>query len=105
MRIFDLNNIAVESEKPWTEFLREPSMSMGVYRLAVGQQDLQQPHSEDEVYVVLSGKALFLVGGQSRPVGPGTVIYIERGIEHRFCDVTEEIRLLVFFAPPEGPLA
>ena len=105
MRIFDLNSVAVESEKSWNELFREPTMSVGLYRLAVGQHDLQQPHSEDEVYVVLSGKALFLVGSQSRPVGPGTVIYIEHGVEHRFCDVTEDLRLLVFFAPPESSLA
>ena len=38
-------------------------------------------------------------------VGPGTVIFVERSAEHRFVEVTEDLTVLVFFAPPEGSLA
>ena len=43
-------------------------------------------------------------GGQSKAVTAGTLIYVERMEEHRFCDIVEDLTLLVFFAPPEGSL-
>jgi hypothetical protein len=55
MQTFDLSSLVAESERGdqrWREFLRVPSLSMGLYRLRAGQADEQQPHTEDEVYVV-----------------------------------------------------
>jgi hypothetical protein len=65
MRIFDLGGVAAENARnnqTWLEFLRVPSMSMGLYRLKVGQVDQQVPHAEDEVYYVISGRASFRAG-------------------------------------------
>jgi quercetin dioxygenase-like cupin family protein len=107
MQTFNLNNLVTESQQAdqrWREFLRVPSLSMGLYRLKAGQADEQQPHTEDEVYVVVSGKASFRAGGQEQAVSPGSVIFVERAVEHRFVDITEDLTVLVFFAPPEGSL-
>jgi mannose-6-phosphate isomerase-like protein (cupin superfamily) len=103
MQTFNLNELAASGER-WREFLRVPSLSAGLYRLAAGQADEQRPHTEDEVYVVVSGKASFRAGGREQAVSPGSVIYVERGEEHRFVDVTEDLTVLVIFAPPEGSL-
>jgi quercetin dioxygenase-like cupin family protein len=107
MQTFNLSSLMAESERGcqrWREFLRVPSLSMGLYRLQVGQADEQQPHTEDEVYFVISGKALFRAGGQEQAVVPGSVIFVERAVEHRFVDIAEDLTVLVFFAPPEGSL-
>ena len=107
MQTFDLNDLAAECERAgqrWREFLRVPSLSMGLYRLKAGQADEQQPHTEDEVYVVLSGKAVFRAGGRQQAVAAGTILFVERAAEHRFVDITEDLTVLVFFAPPEGSL-
>lgn len=107
MQTFNLNSLVTESERAnrhWREFLRSPSLSMGLYHLQAGQADEQQPHTEDEVYVVLSGKASFRAAGQERAVVPGSLIFVERAAEHRFVDITEDLTVLVFFAPPEGSL-
>jgi quercetin dioxygenase-like cupin family protein len=107
MQTFNLNDLAADSEpgdQRWREFLRVPSLSMGLYRLKVGQSDEQQPHTEDEVYFVLSGKASFRAGEQEQAVVPGSLIFVERAVEHRFVDITEDLTVLVFFAPPEGSL-
>jgi mannose-6-phosphate isomerase-like protein (cupin superfamily) len=88
----------------WREFLRVSSLSMGLYRLKAGQRDEQRPHTEDEVYLIISGKASFRAGEQEHAVAPGTLIFVERSLEHRFFDVTEDLTVLVFFAPPEGSL-
>ena len=93
-----------DSHRPWLEFLRTASLSMGVYHLKAGQPDPQQPHTEDEVYYVISGLASFRAGSNEQAVGQGTLIFVERLVEHRFFDITKDLTVLVFFAPPEGSL-
>jgi mannose-6-phosphate isomerase-like protein (cupin superfamily) len=105
VQVFDLKSLKAEAEtrqQAWTEFLRSRFLSMGIYRLKAGQNDQQQPHTEDEVYFVVEGSASFRAGNEQRTVGPGEVIFVERTVEHRFFDITEDVTLLVFFAPPEG---
>jgi mannose-6-phosphate isomerase-like protein (cupin superfamily) len=75
---------------------------MGLYRLQAGQSDEQRPHAEDEVYLVVSGNASFRCGGETQAVAPGTLIFVERTVEHRFVDVSKDLTVLVFFAPAEG---
>jgi len=107
MQTFNLSNLVAESERGnqrWREFLRVPSLSMGLYRLKAGQADEQQPHTEDEVYLVITGRASFQAGGQEQVVVPGSVIVVERAVEHRFVNITEDLNVLVFFAPREGSL-
>ncbi len=86
----------------YLEFLRRDSMSCGLYVLTPGADDPQQPHQEDEVYVVLGGRARLTVAGQDQPVGPGSVVFVARTVPHRFTDVTERLSVLVFFAPAES---
>lgn len=91
--------------RPWLEFLRASTLSAGIYHLKAGQPDPQKPHAEDELYYVVSGRALFLAGKEKRAVEPGTIIFVERAVEHRFDEILEDLTVLVFFAPPEGSLA
>ena len=86
----------------YLEFLRRDSMSCGLYVLEPGADDPQQPHQEDEVYLVLGGRARLTVDGQDHPVGPGSVLFVARTVPHRFSDVTERLSVLVFFAPAES---
>jgi len=86
------------SRKPYREFLRVPDLSCGIYTLAAGATDLQAPHDEDEVYYVVSGSARIQVDGQERTVGPGSLLYVPSSAEHSFCEVEEDLTLLVFFA-------
>ena len=86
----------------YLEFLRRDSMSCGLYVLEPGADDPQQPHEEDEVYVVLAGRARLTAAGQDQPVGPGSVLLVARTVPHRFTDVTERLSVLVFFAPAES---
>lgn len=83
------------------ELIRVPAMSAGLYVLQPGEPDRQAPHKEDELYFVVSGKALICVGGEDRPVGPGTAIYVPAGVEHNFHTISAELRVLVVFAPAE----
>ena len=86
----------------YLEFLRRDSMSCGLYVLEPGADDPQEPHQEDEVYVVLEGRAQLEVAGRDQPVGPGGELFDGRTVPHRFHDVTERLSVLVFFAPAES---
>ncbi len=97
----DLQERQRDGRRPYLEFLRVPALSGGLYALAAGSADDQQPHSEDEVYVVMAGRATIRVADQDRPVGPGSVIYVAAGVEHRFHHIVEDLSVLVFFAPAE----
>jgi len=77
-------------------------MSAGLYVLPVGGTDPQRPHHEDELYYVVRGKARFRAAGDDQDVSAGSVIFVAAEVEHRFYDVTEELAVLVFFAPPES---
>jgi len=90
--------------EPWQEFMRYPALSLGLYVLAPGQADLQSPHTEDEIYYVVSGRGRITVGDEVRPVGPGTIVYVATAVPHHFHDITEKLTLLVAFAPAEGSL-
>jgi quercetin dioxygenase-like cupin family protein len=105
MHTFNLSDLVARSERGnlrWRGFLRVPSLSMGLYRLRAGHADEQQPHTEDEVYVVMTGRASSRADGQEQAVAPGSVISVERNAEHRFVDITEDLTAQVVFAPPEG---
>ena len=91
------------SRGPYRELMRRPGFSLGVYRLPVGGTDHQHPHQADEVYLVRSGAATIVVDGERLPVGPGSVVSVDRGVEHGFADITEELVVVVLFAPPEVP--
>ena len=86
----------------YLEFLRVASMSCGVYSLAKGGTDPQSPHTEDEMYYVVRGRARIRVGSEDREVRVGTLVFVPARKEHRFHDITEDLTVLVFFAPAEG---
>jgi mannose-6-phosphate isomerase-like protein (cupin superfamily) len=89
------------SGRLYLEFIHVPSLSVGVYHLPAGGTDPQQPHSEDEVYYVVSGRAMIRVGDEDRPVTAGSIVFVAAEVEHRFHNITEELVILVFFAPAE----
>lgn len=85
----------------YLEFLRVPSISMGVYTLPAGATDPQRPHTEDEVYYITHGAATIRVGDEDRPVVPGSIVYVAANVDHRFHTITEDLTVIVFFAPAE----
>jgi hypothetical protein len=104
----------------WVVHLSTGDLSLGTYCIPAGGLDDQTPHTEDEIYVVRSGRATLKVGpgpaeartaeastaeASTAEVGPGSVIFVPAGETHTFTDVTEDLALLVFFAPPYGSRA
>lgn len=84
------------------EFLRVAAMSAGIYSLPAGVIDTQTRHQEDEIYYVIRGAAKMRLGMQDRLVREGDAIFVEKNLEHRFFDITEELVLFVVFTPAEN---
>ena len=101
--IEELQKRQVEENQAYLEFLRRRGMSVGLYRLPVGAEDQQHPHVADEMYFVLRGSATLQVGDQEQPVRAGSVVSVDHGEDHHFVDITEDLSILVVFAPPEAP--
>jgi len=85
----------------WVEHLRVSDLSVGTYSVPAGGDDDQEPHTEDEIYVVTAGQATLEAGGDAVPVGPGSVLYVPANEPHHFTNVTSDLAVLVLFAPAE----
>jgi mannose-6-phosphate isomerase-like protein (cupin superfamily) len=79
---------------------RHGTLEVGLYRPV--KVDTQKPHTRDEVYVVISGAGTFVVAGDRRAFGPGEVLFVAAGVEHRFEDFTDDFATWVFFYGPPG---
>lgn len=84
----------------YIDFLASEKLSVGLAIWPAGSVDRQQPHGEDEVYYVITGRGVIRVAGEDRAVKPGSLVLVAAGVEHRFHDIEEELRVLVFWAPP-----
>jgi mannose-6-phosphate isomerase-like protein (cupin superfamily) len=100
--IADAEKRRQQSGERYLEFLRVPAMSAGVYVLPAGGADPQSPHTEDEMYYVVRGRARMRAGSEDQTVSEGSIIFVAAGVEHRFYDITDELVVLVFFAPAES---
>lgn len=103
MDVFEISDLLTrrkEAGELYLEFFEAPTMSIGVYELAAGSVDPQQPHTEDEVYYVVGGRGQVRIDGEDSEISPGSVIFVATGVEHRFHSITEDLKLLVVFAPP-----
>lgn len=74
---------------------------MGIYELKAGSLDMQQPHTEDEVYYIINGRAQLEVESENIFVESGSIIYVKANMKHRFHTIEEDLTVLVFFAPAE----
>jgi mannose-6-phosphate isomerase-like protein (cupin superfamily) len=84
----------------YVDFLVSDKLSVGLAIWPAGSIDHQRPHLEDEVYYVISGKGKIRVADEDRAVKAGSLVFVAAHVEHRFHDIEEDLRVLVFWAPP-----
>lgn len=73
-----------------------PGLELGVYVLVAPEPDRQEPHADDEIYIVLEGRGVLDVEGQPVPVKEGDAVFVEAGADHRF-SAYEQLSVLVIF--------
>jgi mannose-6-phosphate isomerase-like protein (cupin superfamily) len=88
-------------ERGWVSVpLTYGSLMLGVY--APRGEDPQQPHDQDEVYVVMRGTGSFVNGSDRKPFGPGDLLFVPAGVVHRFENLSDDLALWVVFYGPDG---
>ena len=100
-----LDAARVAAGRLYHEFISVPDLSGGLYVLEAGATDPQSPHTEDELYVVMSGNGRIVVGDEVAPVGRGSVVFVAAGVPHRFHDIAQRLEILVLFGPAEASRA
>lgn len=104
MQAYELSHLISEREagsKLYLEFLKVPDLSMGLYILPAGGKDPQSPHTEDEVYYVVRGRAKIMVADEDQAVQAGSIVYVAKNVAHHFHSIEDDLTVLVFFAPAE----
>ncbi len=91
---------AIPTTDRYAELIRHGTMSAGLY--APHQSDDQEPHDQDEVYVVIDGSGFFRIGEERQPFGPGDLLFVPAGVEHRFEDFTPNFSTWAVFYGSEG---
>ena len=107
MDAFDMRQIVTghrETGELYHEFFSADRLSVGLYVLEAGATDPQTSHTEDEIYYIVSGSGTIEVAGEYRQVSAGTVIYVDAHVDHRFDSITENLSVIVVFAPPRHSL-
>ena len=94
------NAIPTRDGKLYAELFRHGTLAVEIY--APRGVDLQQPHTRDELYIVVSGRGWFSVEGQRFQFAPGDALFAAAGEFHRFEDFTDDLLVWVVFYGPEG---
>ena len=84
----------------FVELARHGTLSIELY--APRGNDPQQPHRQDEVYVVVSGSGRFRNGDREDRFGPGDVLFVPAGVTHRFEGFSDDLMVWVIFYGPDG---
>jgi mannose-6-phosphate isomerase-like protein (cupin superfamily) len=92
--------LMLEEELPFTVLLHHGSMSIEYFAPKV--EDTQQPHLQDEIYVIASGKSNFLCGAEYYHCEKGDVLFVPAGMEHRFIHFSEDFATWVIFYGAAG---
>lgn len=87
-------------DEPYSIALSRGTLELGFYSPI--EIDEQEPHDQDEVYVIVSGNGRFQNGDSFSEFGPGDALFVPAGVEHRFLDFTDDTRMWVVFYGPVG---
>lgn len=89
-----------ETNAPFATLFDHGTLSVEIYK--PDKVDFQQPHSRDEVYIIISGTGEFFNNGQRTSFNPGDFLFVPAGNEHRFENFTDNFTTWVIFYGPEG---
>lgn len=94
------SEILKTKELIFVEVFKHGSLVVEMYQ--PDKVDLQQPHTRDELYVVISGTGWFVNGDSRQPFEAGEVLFVQAGVVHRFEHFSEDFATWVVFYGPEG---
>jgi mannose-6-phosphate isomerase-like protein (cupin superfamily) len=92
--------LKMEAELPFTILMNHGTMSVEYF--APKGEDTQQPHLQDEIYIIASGKSKFLCDKEYFDCEKGDVLFVPAGMEHRFINFSNEFATWVIFYGVNG---
>ena len=95
-----LDLVARSDDEAYGVLLEHGTLELGYYK--PDRIDPQQPHTQDEIYIVQSGSGLFVIGDERKPFEAGEALFVPAGAVHRFEDFTEDFSTWVIFYGPDG---
>lgn len=95
-----LTAIRESNDGLYAVLLEHGSMELGHYK-PIGN-DKQNPHDQDEIYIVQSGSGTFVRGAEQILFGPGDALFVAASVEHRFVDFSDDFSAWVIFYGPTG---
>ena len=87
------------SNKLFAELFRRDTLSVEVYK--PDRVDLQNPHDQDELYIVIAGSGDFLYEQETIPFKAGDFLFVPAGVVHRFQNFTDDFSTWVIFFGPK----
>lgn len=96
---FALDQLAGQPSE-FLELFQHGTLRLEVYK--PDKVDRQQPHSRDEVYVIIAGTGKFFNDEETVPFAPGDFLFVKAGKEHHFFDFSADFSTWVIFYGPEG---
>ena len=100
-KVIDIRKLNSKMDRDNSEFLTFfdlEHLQVGILRLRPGEIDTQEPHSTDEVYMVLEGDGFIEIGNKSYDLNKDLFIYVPAQVKHRFHGNKQEIVVLYFFS-------
>jgi mannose-6-phosphate isomerase-like protein (cupin superfamily) len=91
-----VKNRLLESGGGYEVVHASPRLELGVYVLVAPEPDRQQPHEDDEVYIVLEGAGALEIEGARVSLREGHAVFVPAGADHRFV-AYEQLSVLVIF--------
>jgi mannose-6-phosphate isomerase-like protein (cupin superfamily) len=95
-----LQLVAESADKAYGVLLSHGTLELGYYK--PDTVDPQQPHTQDEIYIVQSGSGYFVLGEERQPFAQGEALFVPAGMVHRFEDFSDDFAAWVIFYGPQG---
>lgn len=95
-----LQHVAKSDDGAYGVLLEHGTMELGYYQ--PDGTDPQQPHDQDEIYIVQSGSGIFVCGDDRTSFEPGEALFVPAGTIHRFEDFSTDFSVWVIFYGPKG---
>ena len=95
-----LDLVENSDDKAYGVLLERGTLELGYYK--PDGIDPQQPHTQDEIYIIQSGSGFFVLGDQRQPFETGEALFVPAGETHRFEDFSDDFAAWVVFYGPEG---
>jgi mannose-6-phosphate isomerase-like protein (cupin superfamily) len=92
---FLLEQLPTQAGAAFIEAFKKGKVSIEMYK--PDKVDLQTPHSQDEIYMIISGSGMFKNGDQNYTFNANDLIFVPAFVEHRFYDFTDDFCTWVVF--------